>query len=72
MRQNLMGYTPELHQIWTGTTDKELMALTREYPGFYRYALIMETAFEQESQKPSRPYDGQLEFSAANKRKSQQ
>lgn len=63
----MMGYTPELHQIWTGTTDKELMALTREYPGFYRYALIMETAFEQESQKPTRPYAGQPEFSAANK-----
>ncbi|MFT2793875.1 hypothetical protein ACMV5I_28175 [Serratia sp. T13T92] len=47
----MMGYTPELHQIWTGTTDKELMALTQEYPGFYRYALIMETAFEQENQR---------------------
>lgn len=68
----MMGYTPELHQIWTGTTDKELMALTREYPGFYRYALIMETAFEQESQKHSRPYDGQPEFSAANKHTMEQ
>jgi hypothetical protein len=62
-----MGHTPELHQIWTGTTDKELMELTRKYPWFYRYALIMETAFEQESQKSSRPYAGQPEFSAANK-----
>ncbi|MBW5812780.1 hypothetical protein H0I54_13465 [Yersinia kristensenii] len=52
----MMGYTPELHQIWTDTTDKELIALTQEYPGFYRYALIMETAFEQESQKSSRSY----------------
>lgn len=68
----MMGYTPELHQIWTGTTDKELMALTREYPGFYRYALIMETAFEQESQKNSRPYDGQPEFSAVNKHTMEQ
>lgn len=63
----MMGHTPELHQIWTGTTDKELMELTREYPWFYRYALIMETAFEQESQKSSRSYDAQPEFSAANK-----
>lgn len=63
----MMGYTPELHQIWTGTTDKELMALTQEYPGFYRYALIMETAFEQESQKASRSYDGMPELSAAHK-----
>ncbi|HHL2713262.1 TPA: transposase [Yersinia enterocolitica] len=64
----MMGYTPELHQIWTGTTDKELMALTQEYPGFYRYALIMETAFEQESQKASRSYDGQPALSAANQK----
>lgn len=64
---HMMSYTPELHQIWTGTTDKELIALTQEYPGFYRYALIMETAFEQESQKASRSYDGQPELSAANK-----
>ncbi|WP_337263649.1 MULTISPECIES: transposase [unclassified Serratia (in: enterobacteria)] len=68
----MMGYTPELHQIWTGTTDKELMALAQEYPGFYRYALIMETAFEQESQKPSRPYDSQPEFSVANKQTLEQ
>ncbi|HEN3638651.1 TPA: transposase [Yersinia enterocolitica] len=65
---HMMGYTPELHQIWTGTTDKELIALTQEYPGFYRYALIMETAFEQESQKASRSYDGMTELSASHKK----
>ena len=63
----MMGYTPELHQIWTGTSDRELMALAQDYPGFYRYAVIMETAFEQERQKPSRPYDGLPELSTANK-----
>lgn len=30
----MMGHTPELHEIWTSTTDKELAALTHEYPGF--------------------------------------
>ncbi|MFW5393211.1 transposase [Yersinia sp. 2544 StPb PI] len=65
---HMMGYTPELHQIWTGSTDKELMALTQEYPGFYHYALIMETAFEQESQKASRSYDGMTELSDTNKK----
>ncbi|CAJ0994873.1 hypothetical protein NVIRSERR_01671 [Serratia marcescens] len=68
----MMGYTPELHQIWTGTTDKELITLTQEYPGFYRYALIMETAFEQESLKSSRSYDGMPEFSAAHKHTMEQ
>ncbi|MFW5401385.1 transposase [Yersinia sp. 1252 StPb PI] len=65
---HMMGYTPELQQIWTGTTDKELIALTQEYPGFYRYALIMETAFEQESQKASWSYDGMTELSDTNKK----
>ncbi|WP_337048210.1 transposase [Serratia liquefaciens] len=68
----MMGYTPELHQIWTGTTDKELMALIQEYPGFYRYALIMETASEQENQRSSRSYDGMPEFSAAHKHTMEQ
>jgi len=54
----MMGYVPDLHQIWVGTTDHQLMALSHEFPGFYRYALIMEAAFEAERQKASRPYDG--------------
>ena len=31
------------------------MALSREFPGFYRYALIMEEASEAERNKASRP-----------------
>ena len=54
----MMGYVPELHRIWVGTTDDQLMALSHEFPGFYRYARIMEEASEAERQKASRPYDG--------------
>jgi len=43
-----MGYVPDLHKIWVGTSDQQLMALSNEFPGFYRYALIME-----EASKPS-------------------
>lgn len=68
----MMDYTTELHQIWTGTTYKEQAALTQEYPGFYRYALIIETAFKHESQKPFRFYDGMPEFSRANKHSMEQ
>ena len=39
-----MGYVPDLHKIWVGTSDQQLMALSNEFPGFYRYALIMEEA----------------------------
>lgn len=54
----MMGYVPELHRIWVETTDHQLLALSHEFPGFYRYARIMEEAFEAERRKASRPYDG--------------
>ena len=54
----MMGYVPDLHKIWVGTADDQLIALSNEFPGFYRYALIMEEAAEAERQKGSRPYDG--------------
>ena len=59
----MMGYVPELHAIWTGTSDDQLVALCNEFSEFYRYARIMEEAFEAERNKPSRPYDGMASFS---------
>ncbi|HRY15590.1 MAG TPA: transposase [Candidatus Competibacteraceae bacterium] len=66
----MMGYAPDLHQIWTGTTDDQLLALSHEFPGFYRYARIMEEAFEAERRKASRPYDGMAPLSEANKQRA--
>lgn len=48
------------------------MALSREFPGFYRYALIMEEASEAERNKASRPYDGMAEFSEQHKQMGEQ
>ena len=62
----MMGYIPDLHEIWTGTTDQQLMSLSHEFPGFYRYAFIIEEASEAERNKPSRPYDNMEKFSAAH------
>ncbi len=59
----MMGYVPDLHRIWVNTSDQQLMALSREFPGFYRYARIMEEASDAERNKASRPYDGMAEFS---------
>jgi hypothetical protein len=64
----MMAYTPNLHRIWTNTTDDELIALSKEYPGFYRYAYIMEEASEAERRKPSRPYDGMPQFAEHHQR----
>lgn len=63
----MMGYVPDLHKIWVGTSDEQLMALSREFPGFYRCAVIMEEASEAERNKVSRPYDGMAPFSEQHK-----
>ena len=67
-----MGYVPDLHKIWVGTSDQQLMALSNEFPGFYRYALILEEASEAERNKASRPYDGMPGFSEEHKQRAAQ
>ena len=64
---HMMGYVPDLHKIWVGTSDDQLIALSNEFPGFCRYALIMEEASEAERNKTSRPSDGVTEFSEQHK-----
>lgn len=68
----MSGYVPELHKIWVGTSDQQLMALFQEFPGFYRYAHIMEEASEAERNKVSRPYDGLAELSEEHKQQAAQ
>jgi hypothetical protein len=68
----MMGYMPDLHKIWVGTSDDQLIALSNEFPGFYRYALIMEEASEAERNKPSRSYDGLAQFSEQHKHQAAQ
>lgn len=68
----MMGYVPDLHQIWVGTADDQLIALSNEFPGFYRYALIMEEAFKAERQKGSRPYDGLAPLSEPHQQRAAQ
>jgi hypothetical protein len=58
----MMGYVPDLHNIWVGTSNDQLMALSKEFPWFYRYALMMEEASQAERDKSSRPYDGMTEL----------
>jgi hypothetical protein len=68
----MMGYVPDLHRIWVGTTDDQLLALSHEFPGFYRYARIMEAAFEAERRKASRPYDGLAPLSEPHQQRAAQ
>ncbi|MEX3526632.1 MAG: transposase [Burkholderia sp.] len=68
----MMGYVPDLHKIWVGTSDDQLIALSSEFPGFYRYAFIMEEASEAERNKASRPYDGMAQASEQHKQMATQ
>ncbi len=42
----MVGYMADLQRLWTSTTDEELAALCDEYPGFVRYATLMENVSE--------------------------
>ncbi len=64
---HMMGYVPNLHKIWIETSDDQLIALSNEFPEFYRYALLMEEASETERNKSKRPYDGLAELPEQNK-----
>ena len=57
MIDRMAGHLPDLQRIWTSTSDDQLAMLCREYPGFHRYASLMEEAAEAERRKPARPYD---------------
>ena len=63
----MMGYMPHLQKIWHGATDLEFRALSDEFPGFYRFAFIMEEAVEGERRKISPLYDGMQELSEPHK-----
>lgn len=63
----MTGHLLDLHKIWTTTTDEQLAMLCRAYPGFCRYASLMEEASIAESQKSSRSSGGQPELPAAIK-----
>jgi hypothetical protein len=42
----MLGYMPALHRLWTSAPDEELAALFNAYPGFARYARLMEDMSE--------------------------
>jgi hypothetical protein len=65
--ERMTGYVVDLGKIWNTTTDEQLAALCREYPGFHTYAVLMEEAAAAERRKPARPYDDLPEFPDALK-----
>src|SRR5688572_6183205 len=54
--ERMVGSLPDLHRIWSATSDETLALLLSEYPGLYRYGLLMEEAAEAESKKTTTSY----------------
>jgi hypothetical protein len=44
--EHMVGHLFDLHRLWNTASDESLALLCREYPGLYRYGLLVETAFE--------------------------
>jgi hypothetical protein len=42
----MVAYMADLQRLWDSATDEELEALCEEYPGFVRYATLMESVSE--------------------------
>src|ERR1035437_89793 len=42
----MLGHMPALHRLWISASDEELAALFDAYPGFVRYARLMEAMSE--------------------------
>ena len=49
--ERMVGHLPDLHRIWVGTSDHQLATLCNDFPGFSRYASLMEEAADAERGK---------------------
>ncbi len=49
--ERMVGNVLDLQRLWSTTSDESLAFLCREYPGLYRYGMLMEEAAEAESKK---------------------
>lgn len=53
LMEQMVGFLPNLHHLWTTTSDDTLANLCGEFRGFYRYALVMENAFDEQRKNPN-------------------
>ena len=54
--EQMVGHILDLQWLWSTTSDEKLAFLCREYPGLYRYGMLMEEAAETESKKAKTSY----------------
>ena len=54
--EKMVGHILDLQWLWSTVSDEKLAFLCREYPGLYRYGMLMEEAAEAESKKAKTAY----------------
>lgn len=54
--EQMIGYILDLQWLWSTVSDEKLAFLCREYPGLYRYGMLMEEATEAENKKAKTSY----------------
>ncbi|MEQ1636829.1 MAG: hypothetical protein ABL903_09045 [Methylococcales bacterium] len=54
--EQMVGHILDLQWLWSSVSDEKLIYLCREYPGLYRYGMLMEEAAEAESKKEKTAY----------------
>ena len=54
--EHMAGHILDLQWLWSTVSDDKLAFLCREYPGLYRYGMLMEAAAEIENQKAKTAY----------------
>ena len=65
--EHMVGHILDLQRLWSTTSDETLAFLCREYPGLYRYGILMEEAAEAESKKATTAYGHLPELPASLK-----
>ncbi len=54
--EHMIGHILDLQWLWSTVSDEKLAFLCRQYPGLYRYGMLMEEAAEAESKKAKTSY----------------
>ncbi len=57
LMHRMVGHMPDLQRIWVGANDQQLAMLCQDYPGFYKYASLMEEGAESARANPQKYQD---------------
>lgn len=63
----MVSFLPELHELWTNTSNYELASLSNKYPDFMNFCKIVEQLSVVQNRKDFRDYDQEQKFTEEQK-----